>query len=191
MLKKIREGDEEAFSALFNLFKDDVYHLSMSLTRSAEIAEDIVQDIFLKLWLQRADLPVIDNFNAYMATVTRNTIINLFRANNRLRKREYFFQEYIGTAATGSDFADKIQEKQYNEILEKILLVLPTQQAKVFRCIKQQEMSRNDTAMVLGLSPETVKKHLERALKNIRALLIAHFNDQLLLQLILFSIFFL
>lgn len=188
LLKKIRKGDEEAFSTLFNHFKDDVFHLSVSLTRSVEIAEDIVQEVFLKLWLQRINLPYIDNFGGYIATITKNAVLNLFRADERRERREFLFQQ---SESTWLDIADKVQEKEYNEQLEKVLLALPPQQAKVFRCIKLLGMGRNDTALELGLSPETVKKHLERALKNIKASLLVHFNDLLLLYLIIILLFFL
>src|SRR5678810_238059 len=74
LLALIAKGDEIAFSKLFLQFKDRIYSIAFKLTKSTIAAEEIVQEVFLKIWLKRANLTDIENFSAYLFIITRNDV---------------------------------------------------------------------------------------------------------------------
>lgn len=182
LLHLISEGDETAFARLFDRFKDDLYYLTLSLTKSAAAAEDVLQEVFLKIWLNRKALPSIDNFHGYLVVMTRRVILNQLRKLERQKNRELTVQQSMPTEIT-DDAVDRLQAKQYDSLLQSVLELIPAQQAAVFRLVKLRGLSREETASEMGLSPETVKKHLERAMKSIRAMLLVRMEDALLLML--------
>lgn len=189
LLVQIAHGNEAAFATLFDHFKDDLYYLTFSLTKSAAIAEDVLQEVFLRIWMRRAELPAIDNFRGYLVVVVKNTVLNEFRKQNRLRNREGQFSKTAVTVAY-NDAIDRLSTRQYDSLLQQALQLLPAQQATVFRMIKLDGLSRQEVASQLGLSPETIKKHLERAMKAVRAFMLVHLDDTVLLLLMAVSGFF-
>src|SRR6478735_11143470 len=74
LLALIAKGDEIAFSKLFFQFKDRIYSIAFKLTKSTIAAEEIVQEVFLKIWLKRASLTEIENFSAYLFIIARNDV---------------------------------------------------------------------------------------------------------------------
>ncbi|MEO6705585.1 MAG: sigma factor, partial [Ginsengibacter sp.] len=66
------QGDETAFAQLFDHYRDRIYSIAYKLTHSTTVAEDVVEDVFLKIWLKRNDMGEIQNFEAYLFTITRN-----------------------------------------------------------------------------------------------------------------------
>lgn len=182
LLQLVAAGDQGAFTTLFDHYKDGLYTLAWGLTRSDSIAEDILQEVFLKIWLHRAELGIVENFRGYLVVVTRRVILNELRKTDRSKRREQLYAS--NNESPGLDaIIDQLQEKQYSQLLQQALQTLPPQQASVFDLIKTQGYSREAAAGILQLSPETVKKHLERAMRTIRAFLLAHLDSTLLLLL--------
>lgn len=188
LIRLVASGSEVAFTRLFDFYKNDLYYLAFSITRSADVSADVLQEVFLKIWIRRSELVDIENFRGYLVVVTRRVILNELRKQERLKNREDNFTQGEPTATT-DDAVNQLQEKQYSVLLDNVLQQLPAQQATVFRLIKLQGYSREMAAQEMGLSPETVKKHLERAVRTVRAFMLVHLGDQsLLLFLILFQI---
>ncbi|MFY0255504.1 RNA polymerase sigma factor [Chitinophaga sp. 30R24] len=184
LLEQIAAGNEAAFTTLFDHYKDALYSLTWSLTRSYSVADDVLQEVFLKIWLNRDALGTIDNFHGYLVVVTRRVILNELRKQDRLKMREQHYSQNIAPADV-DDIENLLQEKQYAEVLRQGMQQLSEQQAAVFRLIKLQGHSREDAAKALKLSQETVKKHLERAMRTIRAFLLTYLDHPLLLFLLI------
>ena len=181
ILKKVSEGDEGAFAELFDEYKDSLYTLVLKITQSAIAAEDVLQEVFLRIWLHRSELHAIENFQAYIAVVTRRVVLNEIRKQNRVRQRHDLYQQSLLPQGM-ADALDGLQEKQHLDALHKSLTRLPPQQAAVFRLIKLQGLSREEAAVELRVSPETVKKHLGKAVRTVRAFLLVHLDDRLLIS---------
>ncbi|HRE49938.1 MAG TPA: RNA polymerase sigma-70 factor [Flavitalea sp.] len=172
LLDLIATGDQQAFAKLFDQYRNRVYTVAYRLTQSASIAEEIVEDVFLKIWLKRNDLSAIQNFNAYLLTIARN---DCYRALKKIARdyRITSIQEdelEMGLHVT----EDYLVEKQYKELLNNAINKLPKQQKLVFRLIKEQGLKREEVADILQLSPETVKFHLSQAVKTIRIFCVQH-----------------
>jgi RNA polymerase sigma-70 factor (family 1) len=174
LLMRIAAGDEAAFTALFDAYKDKIYSIAMRLTRNAAVAEEIVQDVFLKIWLKRQGLAEVEHFRAYLFTATRNEVISAIR---RLARRRVLV---AGAAKAGltevNDTDSLLLDREYQAILRQAVEQLPPQQQKVYRLMKEQGLRRDQAAEQLGMSPETVKMHLALAMRSVRAFCIARLD---------------
>jgi RNA polymerase sigma-70 factor (ECF subfamily) len=174
LLAFIANGDELAFTRLFNYYRDRIYSIAFRITHSTTIAEEIVQDVFLKIWLRRDRLIEIQNFNAYLFVITRNHVYKALKQIAKNYELTAFAER--DQLAGDNDSAGLVMEKEYNSLLKKAIDRLPSQQKKVYQYIKEKGLKREEAAGLLHLSPETVKYHLAEAMKNIRTFCMLHLD---------------
>ncbi len=172
LLKSTAQGDESAFAKLFNHYRNRIYSIAFKLTRSHIIAEEIVQDVFLKIWLKRADLEAIQHFQAYLFVVARNDVYKVLKGIARDYKLAILPED--DPALANSDTVDHLMEKEYNLLLQNAIDRLPNQQKQVYFLVKHHGFKREEVARQLKIQPETVKFHLAQAMKNIRAFCLLH-----------------
>lgn len=172
LLALIAEGDELAFARLFEYHRNRIHSIAFKLTHTSSLAEEIVQDVFLKIWLKRADLMEIQNFSAYLFIVTRNNVYSALKQIARNYKTTLLTDE--DQALANDDTTDLVMEKEYSLLLKKAIDRLPSQQKQVYQLIKDQGLKREEVAQLLHIQPETVKFHLAQAMKNIRAFCMLH-----------------
>ena len=172
MLTSIGEGDEAAFTEFYLQHRKRIYTVAFKLTHSNSVAEEIVQDVFLKLWLKRADLRDIQYLNSYVYIVTRNEV---YRVLNQIARnyKTVLLTEDDQSLAT-NDSSDPLMEKEYHLLLQKAINQLPSQQQQVYRLMKDQGLKREEVAKLLEVQPGTVKFHLAQAMKNVRNFCILH-----------------
>jgi RNA polymerase sigma-70 factor (family 1) len=172
LLLKIAEGDETAFRDLFHSWRDKLYFFVLRITHSAEMAEDILQDTFLKIWTNRSSLGSINNFDAYIYQMARNQSITGMR---RMAKEILILSELRpAPAATMTD--DAIVHRELNRKFQAILHKLPTQQRMVYTLTHLQGLKHEEVARRLKISSSTVKNHMTRALYTIRQELLQHYE---------------
>lgn len=172
LIELIAKGDEVAFANLVTNYKNRIYSIAFKLTKSNVIAEEIVQDVFLKIWLKRATLPDIQNFDAYIFIVTRNGVYKVLKEIAQNYKVTLLTDEH--QLLTNMDTSDLVAEKEYNLLLQQAVERLPNQQKQVYKLMKNEGFKRNEVANQLDVQPETVKFHLAQAMKNIRAFCLIH-----------------
>ncbi len=159
------EDSNDAFTALYNAYKDKVYSVAMHMLKSEVHAEEMVQEVFLKIWVRRNQMSHIKNLESYIFITTRNLVLDHIKSaakNNMLD----ISGVHIDKSEDKTDFS--IREQQMKEIIDSITDRLPPQQKKVFKMIKEQGLSHEIVAQELNISALTVKKHLAEALKFIR-----------------------
>lgn len=173
LLQQVSEGDENAFEKLFAIHRDTIYTLAFTFAKSVELSEEIVQDVFLKIWLMRTNLTGIQNFDAYLFVITRNHVYQVLKQTAQNHK----------TTSTSADdhliadnTTDLVLEKEYTLLLQKAIARLPNQQREVYTLTRDHGLKRNEVACQLNLQPETVKFHLAQAMKNIRTFCMLHLS---------------
>lgn len=169
MLCRIAEGDEVAFSELFHAYHQRLGAYVYRLTESRPATQEIVQDVFVKIWVKRAMLRDVVNFDAYLFTAARNHVFNYIR--NMARERSRLAELEAGGLArmSGSQAAEvETPEEDYHLLLDEAVAQLPQQQQRVYRLHKQEGLSHAEIAERMQLSVETVKKHMSLALRAIR-----------------------
>lgn len=164
LLRRISQGDEEAFAEVFEAYYRPLADYVLRLTDELEIAEEVVQDTFVKLWLRRETLTELKSLTDYLFILSRNQTLNHLRqkAKNRVQQLEWT-QVMHDTLEDGENTSSV-----YWDILEQAVQQLPPQQQRVFVMAKQKRMKYTEIAQALGVSVETVKQHMKTALKSIR-----------------------
>jgi RNA polymerase sigma-70 factor (ECF subfamily) len=181
LLLRVSEGDEIAFRVLYDLYRRKIYALGLFLTRSETPAQELVQDVFLKIWEKREQLRDIDYFNAWLRTVARNTAINYLRARamEKLGHDRLLMHE-PNSCFTENDAADR----EYALLLQAALRQLPLQQQKVYILHRQQGLCHEAIAGQMGISVLTSRKYMKLALHSIRLFLKQRMDAVVLLALI-------
>lgn len=184
ILKLISQGDEHAFAKLFKHHQDKIYSVAFKLTHSVTTAKEIVEDVFLKIWLRRSSLLDVHDFPAYLFIITRN---EAYRVLKQIARNYQFVELKNNSQLLADNNADDVViEKEYNSIFREAVNRLPEQQKLVYNLIKETGLKRNEAADFLHLTPETVKFHLAQAMKNIRSFCALHLDT--IIFIVLFSI---
>jgi|TARA_B110000093_G_scaffold150581_1_gene164613 RNA polymerase sigma-70 factor (family 1) len=182
LVKQFMQGNEKAFSTLFNTYRDDVYAYSVSMLKTPILAEGIVQDVFLNIWEQKDRLNPNLSFKSYVFTITRNLTFNLISkvANNRKLKEEVFYT----SQKAYSPIEDKIAEAEYEIIKNKAIEQLPPKRRIIFEMSRNKGMSYKEISSELNISVSTVKGQTSKALATIREFLRTHGDVALLITLL-------
>lgn len=164
----LRQGSQWAFEAMFIKYSKELFVYSLQFTKSSEKAEEIVHDVFLRLWLNRDKLKDVDSLHPLLFQMSRNHLINAFRAN----VNSPVFEEYVEHL----DYrrAESHSPLEYEEFvgqLHRCLDKLPRQQRIIVVKSKLEELSPSEIAEQLGISVQTVRNQLSQGLKEIRRLL--------------------
>lgn len=168
LLSRIAEGDERAFRVFFDRYKDRFYAVVLKMTRSDSVAEEIVQEIFIKIWQKRTSLKEIDYPETYFFTAVYRRVYNHYKKLALERKLLGLISESPGFRnITDETVLAQESERLINEAISK----LPPQQQLVFTLSKQEGLSREQIAEQLHISPHTVRNHLADAVKFIKAYL--------------------
>jgi RNA polymerase sigma-70 factor (ECF subfamily) len=176
LVKKISEGDEQAFALLYEEYRQSLHAFIVKLVKSPEMAEDIAQEVFIKVWEHRLQLDQVQSFRAYLFIVARNHTINVLKriAWEDAAKAEVTRHFRILRAAT-ADSEEAMLSKEYSQMLVTMLASLPDQSRKVFRLCREENKSYGEVATLLGISRNAVKKHMVRSMKIFRDSLGAEF----------------
>lgn len=181
LLLELSQGSELAFTKLYNQYKNIVYATALKITKSKTLAEEVVQDVFLKIWQNHENLAEIANFENYLFIISRNHIFDMIKKI----ARETNLVSDINYKNTVSDDTDSaIKDDQYNIILNQIIEQLPPQQQKIYKMAKWDGLSHQKIGENLGISTETVKKHMAQALKFVRFKISPYMN--LFMSILLF-----
>ncbi|SEW25815.1 RNA polymerase sigma-70 factor, ECF subfamily [Chitinophaga sp. YR573] len=169
LLDKVIAGDERAFRVLFDTHRDKLYAYMLRLSNERTVAEDIVQEVFLKIWIGREQLAGIRNFDAYLFTIARNHAFNL--SKQIVYRKALLFQ--ITSAQPQSDECTEkdVDFKNLQSLLARELGKLPPQQKKIFTLSRFEGLSNEDIARQQSISIGTVKKHLSLATQTLKAAL--------------------
>jgi len=184
LLARIAGGDEYAFREIFDHYQQNMYTFALKITRSNSDAEEVVQDIFLKVWFDRNQLLTIENFGAYLNRLVRNHAFNLLRHEALVTK----VKTEIGLNSRKNDLGTEhaLDYKETKELLDNVVSRLPEQQRRIYSLCHFEGLKYDEVAAQLNISPDTVHYHMKRALATIRE----HFRLHALAYPAIFIIFF-
>jgi len=165
-------GDETAFTRVFHFYKHKLYSFLIRLTESPEMTEDVIQDIFLKLWKNRAGLTTIDNFSSYIFRMGQNQCISHFK---RSAKETLILAELQKDLAVSSSETDGyLATKEVQQKLHEAIGKLSKQQKLVYTLSREQGLKHEEIARHLNISISTVKNHMIDALRILRKQVYTH-----------------
>ena len=169
----LQKGSYSDFNTLYDLYADRLYGFAYNLTHSSEMAEEIVQEVFLKIWQMREHLSPEYSFRSFLFTIAKNKFLNDLR--NRLTLLSY--DEYITQLDDATERGENSTESEFNfnELNEQVLQSkdkLSKRQKMIFEMSKEEGLSNQEIALKLGISEQSVRNQLSSALKVLREELI-------------------
>lgn len=172
MALKLANGNELAFKFFYEKYYNDIYRFSLSLLKSSVQAEEILQDVFLQLWLNRKELNPEKSIKSYLFTCTRNASLNALKrlANENKLKSRIALNNEQGT----NNIENNLFSQDYNKLKRLAIDSLPPKRKRIFEMSRKEGKSYEDISQELNLSLSTVKNQMSKALENIRNYLILH-----------------
>ena len=184
LLVKVANGDEECFKLLFLKHHQMLGSHIYRLTNSLDLAEEIVQDVFLKIWLSRETLAEVHNIKAYLFVVSKNHTLNCMRKLSKERMYIRTSEEKFARDHNGPEAESDI----YHSLLDEAINQLPAQQQKVYLLSRHERLRYTEVAAKLNISKETVKKYLKIASASITEYVQAKYKTAVFLTFV--SLFF-
>lgn len=166
------DADEEAFACLHERYAEDLYRLAYRKTGHAEVSEDIVQELFIALWIQRADISITRNVKNYLYASVRNRVISFLRdvMSSKTTSLNVLSLENSGNFS-GNDVEQMMIYEDTRDRYEQILNTIPERSRTVFE-LSRTGLSNKEIAASLNVVEKTVEFHITKCLKLLREKLI-------------------
>lgn len=177
---------EERFKELFHRYKKPIHDYVQTITGSQEVAEEITQEVFIRLWKKRQSYNEIQNIDYYIFRIAKNQCMNYFKevAVNGKLMRGLRDRMTIGEDAV----SEKMDYQETRDLLNKAVASLSPQRRKVYQLSRIEALSIEEIAEVMQISYNTAKNHLVEALRQIREFYVKNHPDFLLLLFWVFAL---
>lgn len=160
LLQRVANGDEIAFRSFYDMYYQVLATYIFRLTRSMNETEEIVHDVFLKIWMVRESLSAIENAKAYLFVVSRNHALNAIKRRLReVLQRQQWMQDTSNIMET----TDNLDDDSLHSLIDKAIDQLPPQQRKAFLLSRREHFTYVEIAASMEISRETVKTYLKHA----------------------------
>lgn len=159
------------FNAIFDKYKSRIYAYVLAISKSEYAAEEITQEIFIKIWIGRENLDEIKNLDGYIFKIAKNLSLNYLR---KIAYNESMSSELVRLATKdGSSSTDsRVNVAEYNKLINEAVNSLSPQRKLVYKLSREQELSYDEIAVQLNLSKNTVKNHHLTAIGVVRSFLV-------------------
>jgi RNA polymerase sigma-70 factor, ECF subfamily len=163
LIGRLKNNDKSALDEIFNYYYPRLYNFSKRILKIEDEIDDILQDVFLKIWLHRNKINNPETFNSFIFTITRNALLNLIRSN----VNNQAFKEEFSRRIISSEYVTQNQI-EYNEIktaIDQIVSRLPEKRQKVFLLSRNEGLSNKEIAQKLNISEKTVEDHITHSIR--------------------------
>ena len=163
----LARGDAEAFKTIFELYKKKVFGVALRMIKSETEAEEIVQEVFLSIWLAKEKLSHVKDPEAYLFTITYHTIYTHLK---KVSRNQHLINSIIDNITLIQNTTEEtVLAHESGKLIHKAIQQLPKQQRKIFQLNKLEELSYEEIAERMHISRNTVRNHLAEAMKTIRS----------------------
>ncbi len=166
LLIQLREGSCQALDYFYHQYSLRIYRKLLKMVRVEVIAEELMQDVFVRIWDKRHGIDPDQSFKSYLYTIAQNLVYDLYRKVAREEK----LQGIIKSA--NSELYMHVEEdlflKETSEMLNKAINNLPSQQKLVFTLCKLEGKSYEDASVALGISTSTINGHIVKATRSVK-----------------------
>jgi RNA polymerase sigma-70 factor (ECF subfamily) len=180
----MQSGCKQSFTALYLHYSPRLYTNILGMVHDKILAEELVQELFTRIWQKRESRGMTENFSGYLYKTAQNLVHDFFR---RLRRDRTLLERFSRAIAEKYENMEaSIHLSESVSLLKNAIEQLPTQQKKVYKLVKENGLTYKKTAEHLGISPLTVKEYLVSANKSIRNYLLSRTDSpqELLLPLL-------
>ena len=166
LVQALKNGDKVAFEKIFRIYYKQLYFFCYSFLNQKEDAENLTQDVFVKLWVNRASLDCEKSFSGFLFTMTKNLTLNYIR---KTIHQQIFVSQLLNNKP--EDCCQTEKQVSFNEaksILNNLINQLPTKRKEIFSLSREKGLSHKEISKHLGISVHTVESQMSKALKFIR-----------------------
>lgn len=183
IIRKLSSGDEKAFRQVYDAYKSKLYFFALKFTRNESDAEEIVQQVFIKLWDHKQMIDPKLSFDAYLFKITRNVAFSFLK--NQAREALHKQQLMAVTTTQDHQTEEVLAYYECEEIALQAIESLPEKRQIIFKMSHDEGLSVEEIAEMLEISVNTVKSQLVKASKSIKEHLLLHSSTLLLMILLL------
>lgn len=178
-LEMMVRGSEKAFEELYIRYKKKLHSFCCFLLKSADVAEDVVQDVFVSVWHNREKINTHQSFSSYLYTITRNKALNELRSERSTERLDEIAE--VQHVLFSDDNAEAIVIlKEYEILLQQAIDLLPEERRRIYRMSREEGLTYKDIGECLGISHHTVQAHISSSVQFIRSYFLQHANVSLL-----------
>ncbi len=181
LVQAMQSGSQEAFTTLYRHYSPLLYLNINKMIRDSELSEELVQELFTRIWQHRENRGITEDFTGYMYRIALNLVHDFFR---RLKRDRKLRQRYITLV---SEYYEHVEQQLHSQelsgILHQVIKQLPRQQQRAWQLVKVEGNTYKKAAEQMGISPLTVKEYLVAANKSIRTNLSGRSGSLILLAL--------
>lgn len=184
LITRLKNGDMLAFDRVYELYSHKLFSFVFKILKNEAEADDIVQEVFVKIWESRHKLEDYKLLNSYIFTIAYNNSIDLIR--KRINNSKYL--EHLKNSAVINVTPSIISQIEFNELniqAEKLIANLPERQKQVYLLHREEGLTYPEIAEKLGISKNTVENHMVKALRYLRR----NMDNSLLLNMLFVSLF--
>lgn len=174
LLVQLQAGSADAFTQLYQAYAERLYYNILSLVKDGSTAEELVQDVFARIWQKRETIQIESSFGAYLFAASRNRVYDFFRKLNR----DHDLYACIKAAASYeySYIEEALLNRENVDILQKAINSLPHQRRRAFELCKIEGLSYKEASEKMGISLSTLKDHMANAREAIRNYVSKHYE---------------
>jgi len=184
LLTRLKNGDPLAFDQVYELYSHKLFSFVFKILKNEVEVDDIVQEVFVKIWESRHKLQDYKSLNSYIFTIAYNNSIDLIR--KRISSNDYLEHlKYSASINFTPTFISQIEFNELNSHVEKLIANLPDRQKQVYLLHRVEGLTYPEIAEQLGISKNTVENHMVKALKYLRH----NLDNSLLINMLFVSLF--
>ena len=165
-LKELSKDQESSLEELYKYYYPRLYDFSRSFLKLEQGIDDILQEVFIRIWQNRKRIKDPASFNSFIFTITRNLLLNELRS----RLNHNNLKEDIRKLSTAEEYAgvDLVQYKDLKNRVDKLIEELPERQKEIFILSRSEGLSHKEIASRLQITPKTVEYHISLAIKSLK-----------------------
>lgn len=166
LIAQLRQGDKNSFTQLYEKYWRQVYNFSRLYLTNKSTAEEVVQEVFVKVWESHDFIREDENFKGLLFIITRNLIFN----RHRKSVNEDFYKMTVLSAMENTSFnlEEEIEAKNLGEYIDQLIEELPPRRREIFNMSRKENKSYKEIAEYLNISEKTVENQISEALKYLR-----------------------
>lgn len=165
LILSLKQSSKRVFTALYKQYWKQVYNFSRLYLTSADAAEEVVQEVFIKIWETREFLREDDHFKGLLFIITRNLIFNRHRKN---MNEDFYKVTVLAALEEPYDVEEEIDAHNLQEYIDRLIDELPPRRREIFNLSRKEQKSYKEIALLLNISEKTVENQISEALKYLK-----------------------
>lgn len=174
LLKQLRDGNEDAFDFFYQKYSIQIYRKLYKMTKVSSLSEELLQDVFVKIWEKRHLVDPEKPFKSYLFQIAQNLMYDFYRKVAREERLQQKIKQTFSELQYVTE--ESLNLKDTQQILTRAINNLPPQQRLVFQLCKMEGKSYEEVGTTLGVSTSTINGHIVKATKSIKTFMCNYEN---------------